>query len=135
MSGSDKLLLLEATFVAVFVRLGLRLVRFRRLRSLLSTSTPSRELSADDVERIAWTVKKACKYIPMDATCLTQAMTGEYMLGRRGRESFLRIGVAKSVEENLEAHAWLEVDGNVVIGNNQDLARYAMLPDLDVSLK
>ncbi len=135
LGGSDKLLLLEATLVAVFVRLGLQTLRFRRLRGLLSTDAADHELPTEDVERIAWTVKKVCKYIPLDATCLTQAMTGEYMLGRRGRESNLRIGVAKSDEQKLDAHAWLEVDGNVVIGNNQDLTRYAMLPDLDVALK
>ena len=102
---------------------------------MLSTELSGHELPLEDVERVAWAVKKACKYIPMDATCLTQAMTGEYLLGRKGRNSVLRIGVAKGDEQMLEAHAWLEVDGDVVIGNNQDLTRYSTLPDLDAALK
>lgn len=45
--------------------------------------------------------------------------------------SQLRIGVAKDGRERLKAHAWVESQGKIVIGNVQDLSRFKALPTLE----
>ena len=60
------------------------------------------------------------------ATCLTQAIALRTLLARDGKESELRIGVAKAEDGRLEAHAWLESDGRIVIGGRES-SRFAVL--------
>ncbi len=67
------------------------------------------------------------------ATCLTQALTAQTVLSRRGHDSRLRIGVAKDTQGNLEAHAWVECDGTVVVGESEDMAGLAVMPPLDLN--
>lgn len=68
----------------------------------------------------------AARYVPR-ATCLTQALALQAMLGRAGTPSELRIGVARGKETEVDAHAWLECEGRVVIGDGQ-LERYVPMP-------
>lgn len=76
---------------------------------------------------IGWAVATAARRIPA-ATCLTQALAAQYLLRRRGLEADLRIGVARAAGEPLEAHAWVESRGQVVVGG---VARpYTPLPSL-----
>ena len=55
----------------------------------------------------------------------------QVLLGRRGYVTALRIGVARSELGRFEAHAWIECESEVVIGNSRDLERYALFSDLD----
>jgi hypothetical protein len=52
------------------------------------------------------------------------------MLHRRGYPADLRIGVygrATNAARPLEAHAWVECEGRVVVGKVQNLADYTVL--------
>lgn len=132
LAASDRHLLLEATLLVAATRLGLWLLPFRTLRHLLDSLTrPAPTGGQAAPERVAWAVSVASRYIPA-ATCLTQALATQALLGRRGHRSRLRIGVAKAERGQLEAHAWVELEGNVVIGGAQDIAQYAVLPILEV---
>lgn len=51
------------------------------------------------------------------ASCLTQALAGWVMLTRHGAASRVRIGVALPEERRFSAHAWLECDGQVILGD------------------
>jgi hypothetical protein len=90
------------------------------------------EQAQDDdlVTKIAWSIRVAARYIP-SATCLTQAFAGVRLLKEFGQPACLRIGVAKSTEGKLEAHAWVESSGRIVIGKLSDLSRYNVLSPLD----
>lgn len=74
--------------------------------------------------RIAWAIGAGSRYVPR-ATCLVRALAGRRLLAAHGHRAHLRIGVAKSTE--LQAHAWLEYEGRVLIGGG-DLDRYTVLP-------
>ena len=50
------------------------------------------------------------------------------LLGWRGHPTHLRIGVAHSATGQLQAHAWIESEGKIVVGDLADLARYRPLP-------
>ena len=78
------------------------------------------------VEKIAWAVRAASKGVP-HATCLTQALAAQVLFSRYRHAADLKIGVAKGDAGGLEAHAWLEHGGRVVIGNVRDLGRYVPL--------
>jgi hypothetical protein len=55
----------------------------------------------------------------------------QILFARYGFTAKLRIGVAKDGRERLKAHAWVESQGKIVIGNMQDLSRYKALPTLE----
>lgn len=80
------------------------------------------EPTIDDIVRA---VRQCKRYVPY-ATCLTQALTARRMLSRYGHDAVLKIGVAKS-DSRLEAHAWVEVNGQVVLGKQPFHSRYTVL--------
>lgn len=108
-------MLLEAWWMLAVSRAALWLLPWRAVASTVdrlawpgASSTPT--------ERLASAVRTASHVVPR-ATCLAQALALHAMLGRRSRPSTLRLGVKRS--PGFEAHAWLECDGLVVIGEHQ----------------
>lgn len=67
--------------------------------------------------------------VPAFRTCLVEALAAHAMLRRRGFPSELRLGVRTpgSQAASLVAHAWVECDGVVVVGDDRDLPQYAVL--------
>jgi hypothetical protein len=124
----DRRRLLVALPVVAVVRTALWVLPFGTLRSAIERLVRSRspkEASPDASDRIAWSVGSAARVVPR-ATCLTQALAGELLLRRAGYPAEVRIGVAKSSTGKLEAHAWVESDGRIVIGDH-DLHRFTTL--------
>jgi hypothetical protein len=130
----ERLLLLEALAAVVAVRLGLWLLPFQKLRALV-TEIGKRSIGSHSstwlpTDRIAWAVRAVSQYVPR-ATCLTQALAGQVLLARRGHPTRLHIGVTRKLRERLEAHAWLECEGRIVLGDHGFLAMYAPFPSLE----
>ena len=131
--AADQFLLLKTMLLVALVTLGLRVVSFHNLRRLLAAlshrngSSPSSQRPA---ARVVWAVKIAGRYVPA-ASCLPQALTTQTMLKRRGYPAQIHIGLARSEAGMLEAHAWVESEGRVLVGDLTDLARYTPLPSLE----
>lgn len=68
------------------------------------------------ISDIIWAVQNMSIYVPK-ATCLTRAITAQIILSRNNYPSKLRIGVIK--HDGFKAHAWLEIDDEVVLGNSE----------------
>ncbi len=65
------------------------------------------------------------------ATCLPQALAAESLLTRGGLPAELQIGVKKTPEGKLLAHAWVESEGQIVVGAlPEGLGAYTRLPTL-----
>lgn len=129
LSSGERCLLLQSASLLGAVRLGLRLLPFQALRRLLARARmPACQAS---VEQIAWAVSVAGRYVPM-STCLTQALVGQVLLSQHGYPATLRIGVAQGEGQRLEAHAWVESEGRIVVGGARDLVGYTLLPPLEV---
>jgi hypothetical protein len=130
LSREERGLLLQATVVVGTVRLGLWVLPFRTLRDFVAHTSASTTVRGDveTVSRVGWAVTSAARRIPA-ATCLTQALAAQYLLRRRGVEARLRIGVARERGERLQAHAWVESGGRVVVGG--DPRPYTVLPLLE----
>jgi hypothetical protein len=132
LSGATRRLLVRTYGVVVLMRLALWTLPYPRASRLAgrlgSRSTRANgPLSAGAVDGRAQLVRTAARLVPR-ASCLTQAMALQVLLGRSGTPSTLRLGVARSEDKRFEAHAWLECDGRVVIGGGQ-LDRYVPLPE------
>jgi hypothetical protein len=127
--AADRALFGKATVLLWGIRLALWLLPFQNLRNLLVhvTQAPTGWHRADQSspDRIAWAVVLASRYVPQ-ATCLTQALAAQVLLGREGHPAYLRIGVARSERGQFHAHAWVETQGKVVIGASE-VERYTPL--------
>ena len=133
MPSRDRLLLIKVGLLLGAIRLGLWMLPFKVLRDLLARAkAPGKERDREtaSVERIISGIKLMSRYIPA-ANCLTQALTASMLLGRQGHHSCLRIGVLKSDNGELKAHAWVETEGRIVIGKLADLSRYTVLPSTE----
>ena len=133
LSPTDLRLLLVSFFLVVAVRLGLWVLPFRTLRRLLAkmkrTSVIGPEADRSFIKKAAWAVEVTSRYVPA-ASCLTQALATLVILGRIGQPACLRIGVAKTDEGKLQAHAWVESEGQILIGRLDNLSHYRILSPL-----
>lgn len=131
----DRLLLVNTFLFLCLVRLGLRFLPFRTLQKWLthfsqfSPKTPER-LS---IGKIVWAVDTGTRYMPGGVKCLARALVTLTMMKQQGHSGELRIGVAKGQSGELEAHAWIEHQGRVVIGYLSDLQRYVPMPSFEGS--
>ena len=134
LTSSDRRLLVGTALLLGTIRLGLRLLPFRTVRRvvvrLARGPTGSHRTDRCSVDRVVWVVSVASQYVPR-ATCLTQALAAQILLGRDGHPTQLRVGVAKSEEGRLEAHAWLENQGKVIVGGG-DLSHFTSLPGMEL---
>jgi len=132
LDSADRRLLIRCACLLAVIRAGLYLMPLRRLRVFITRGAGLRRVahpsSRASVERIAWAVRAAARYVP-SATCLPQALAAELMLLGNGHPARVRIGMARTEDRALEGHAWVESDGAVVVGGG-DLARYTLVPAL-----
>ncbi len=112
----DRRLLIEAFVLMWRIRLMLWLRSFRGVKKyvaheLYKSRVCKLEYSPRGIGRF---VERAARYV-FRGTCLTQAFATQIILSRRGQPSDLRFG-AKKAGGKFEAHAWVEVNGRIVVG-------------------
>jgi len=113
-------------WVTVF-RIGLSVLPFAATKkwTVGNSNTTLDDYDYQRVTEIVRSVRFASKYVPY-ASCLTQALAARKLLGHYGQSAELKIGVTKS-NGDFEAHAWLEIDGRIVLGKQRMHSRYAVL--------
>jgi hypothetical protein len=126
-------LLLEAVACLAFVALGLRMFPTVVIRRSLADPGAAADLflgpvHADVVSTVAWSVTAAARRLP-GMSCLVEALAAQRMLRRRHVACDVRLGVhADRAQGTLPfAHAWLECQGQVVVGQVDDLGKFAVL--------
>jgi|SRR5271155_744115 len=128
-------LLVSAATVVAGVRLGLWLLPFGFLRRLTSTlAKPQRRAiknTADDAATLCRAIMIVSRAVPR-ATCLTQALAAQVLLGRRGFASHLRIGVGNQ-SGAFRAHAWLEDDRGEILVGHADRQQFVLLPSIETA--
>lgn len=93
-------------------------------------STPPSVLENTAAARTIWALHAVGRRLMPTRPCLTQALAGRLLLARKGIDASLHIGVTKS-EGELQAHAWLEQDGTIIIGGAQSREVYHPFPALN----
>jgi hypothetical protein len=130
---SNRILLLLTFILLTAIRLGLWLLRFQKLLKLvtsISEGLNSKAANRFTLNQITWAVNVSTRYMPGGAKCLARALTTQVLMNWCGFKPELRIGVAKN-ETGLDAHAWIEYQGRIAIGNLPDLSRFIPLPSLE----
>ncbi|MCU0527693.1 MAG: lasso peptide biosynthesis B2 protein [Elainella sp. Prado103] len=137
LAPTDRLLLLSAWLGLIIIRLGLFLFPFQTLRSGLTKWVAVHHplFSPLSVDQIVWAVEIASRLQPGGVKCLARALFTQSLLVQQGYPAQLRIGVAKSSIGQLEAHAWVEHQGEIVIGALPQLASFTPLPALEFGNK
>jgi hypothetical protein len=130
----ERRLLLVTFALVASLRLGLSTVPFRTLHSLVErlacSNATAHHSRRPTLERIAWSIAVAASYLPA-STCLIHALAARLLLSWYGYPSVLRIGVARDPDGAFHAHAWVESEGQVVVGGSPEyLAQYVSLPSL-----
>jgi hypothetical protein len=120
LSWGERLLLLEATIYLALARFLVSFVPFGRVAPFLGqhAATPPRYQteSCNQAQRVGLAVRTASHYAPWHSTCLMQAIAAKGMLQRRRLHSTLYLGVARTPDQQLEAHAWLQYGPRVLTG-------------------
>jgi hypothetical protein len=121
-------LLAETAILLVRIRLGLTFSSLTQIQqSLLPGVDLPTHMPPTALARLAWCVRNMARLVPA-ATCLTQGLALQALLHRRGVASELKLGVRRDGPDGLAAHAWVVVDGRVVIGGGaRDLAPFATI--------
>ena len=92
-------------------------------------STDNNVVGGNDpsITEIVRTVRSCSRYVPY-ASCLTQALAAKRLMDNAGHAASIKFGV-RQAGGSFEAHAWLEVDGKIVLGKQPFHYRYAVLKD------
>lgn len=131
--ASRRWLLWKAVSKLAVASIGLRLVSFKRLQLFIQhkyCDKPSRKPEDRRYvpEELADALLRGSRYVP-GSTCLVQALAGQWLLLGEGYSPELRIGV--STANGFEAHAWLELEGKVLIGGPDESARFTPFPPIE----
>ncbi|HEX6127382.1 MAG TPA: lasso peptide biosynthesis B2 protein [Pyrinomonadaceae bacterium] len=126
-SRRERWVFVRAVVLVTFYRIGLSVLPFSITRAWTAGQVIPRSRPGDDhvIDEITRGVRIAGRLVPR-ATCLTQALAARKLLAQYGYRTELKIGVAKNTGE-LEAHAWLEINGRIILGKQRLHSRYSVL--------
>jgi hypothetical protein len=128
--AGDRALLMRSFILIAAARLALWVLPFNVVRRMLVRRARQSSSSSATTEKIGWAISAAKRFVPK-GNCLPQALAAESLLTRWGHPVELRIGVVKTANGGLEAHAWVESAGRLVVGDlTQGLSTYTPLPPL-----
>ena len=119
LSAGELAVLVQAAALLPAVRLALNFVTVARLQALggLRAATPGNaELTA---QTMAHLVRIAGDHGLCHAKCLEQSLVLRWLLQRKGIDARMFFGARKEDSE-MQAHAWVEVDG-VAVNEGDDL--------------
>lgn len=129
LKGSEKMFLVHCIIVLCFIRIALSLKCASFIMRTISAIRVTEEGDQKTARMIAWGVV-ACSHFVPGATCLTQALAGQYLMARHNYRSIVRIGIERDNHKNMKAHAWLISGGFVVLGGKaSDMPLYATMVD------
>jgi hypothetical protein len=102
----------------IFVLIGMRIALTTRGYSAISRRLPRPAERADSRfwgKQVGRRIERLARFVPK-ASCLTQALTLQFILARAGHASRLQIGVRQADDGTFSAHAWVTCNGVVVLG-------------------
>ena len=119
--------LAEAAVTLLAVHVALGTVSFERLRRwALAARSSAKVQTREMVLRQAWLVNVAANRFPAPMRCLARSLALARLLARRGVATDLKIGVRRETGQ-LEAHAWVEWQGQTLNDPGRPSGHYATL--------
>ena len=121
----------------ITVKAGLYLLPFDLLRGWVAPPgkpPSSGPVAIEEVREITETIERLSRFLaPLQINCLPQALVGQKLLRRKSLDVQLKIGVLKNRDDLLAAHAWLEYEKRVILGDLRDLEKFTSFPKLEVA--
>lgn len=99
---------------------------FRRIYNSFSKSNRKQEGLENEVDTTVWAVKSAADFLPVELLCLPRALATKYLL-RHVPALTLEIGIEVNAAKAFEAHAWVEKNGLIIIGDWPETVSYRRL--------
>jgi len=130
--SEDRILILRTALILPLTEIGLRLFGFHRWKELIERFSPSAQLSQslpedlqrEKAQRTVLAVRSVELHGPTNPNCLERSMTLWWLLRRDGVDAELHIGARKEGEK-FEAHAWVELHGQVLNDGEEVHQHYA----------
>lgn len=131
-STDERKLIARAWVILFAVQLLLWTVPYRHVHRKFVKKSEGQDhpVSKSVLRSIRNAVLVAAKYIPY-SKCLSQAICLAALLAKHNISYTFFVGVMKNKSGKLSAHAWIEVNGWVIIGDLPDLHQFQPFPDLD----
>lgn len=144
LSWRNKLGLAQAMFAMPAIALLMRVMGYRRAKSLLhrlsagAPQNPSASSASPEVWTTAQLAAFAAKHSLGRPSCLARSLALWWMLRGRGIASEIRIGVrpAQAGKTGIDAHAWVELNGQILNDSPATIAQFAVfeaMPDLPLN--
>ena len=133
LTWAEKRLFLQAVILLGYYRLALLIMSLPHLLKTAQqsqrTGLPQSQLTVAQLSRL---IKAAIRLVP-GATCLSNTLASHRLFNNHGFRTTVHIGVNKDRDRGFEAHAWLTLDEDIVIGDLPDLAKFRELPPLETT--
>lgn len=127
-SFSDFVLVVKLIVLLTTIRAAISLLPFSTLRKLIVRRPRTcRPAGLPRQRKVLALLQLVGRDLLRPRPCLPQALAGVWLLKRWGVESELRIGVAREETGSIGAHAWVERDGEIVVGKIPTLTDYTVL--------
>ena len=129
LSNHAKINFLYACVVLVVIKTGLTILpfgTFRKLFHYISSSRKKTDVSKSGIDELISNINAAASALPFELLCLPRALAAKYML-RKVPDLSLEIGIEVNKDKAFEAHAWVEKNGNVIIGDWSESVSYQRL--------
>lgn len=111
-------LLIEAAANLALASAALFLLPFRRAIRLGSVKLASDHRHRSD--DIVWAIEAAARRLPWRIVCIHKGIAAQRMLRRSGIDAVLHYGARHhGGESRLQAHVWVSVGGEIVIGGEE----------------
>ena len=95
-------------------------VKLRPFEALVRARNSVRAELAEGValDQLVWAISAAQRRSWLRAKCMESALALRAILHRRGGTATLHYGIRNAADEGLQAHVWLSVGGEIVIGGD-----------------
>jgi hypothetical protein len=116
--GRDRVALLaRAAALLVAVSAAVAVAPFRRAIAL--GSVPLGHPDAAAIEDYVWAIEAAARRLPCRTKCIEKGIAMQRLLRRAGLDARLHYGASPASSGKLQAHVWVTVDEEAVIGGEE----------------
>lgn len=129
LSLREKWIFCRAAFSLLWIKTGLFFLPFATFRKFyhwLTSSPVSGEMPEKEIQEIVWAVNTAANVLPVQLLCLPRALATKFLM-RKASSVTLEIGIEINPGKAFEAHAWVEKNGRIIIGDWSDSISYQRL--------
>jgi hypothetical protein len=130
LTSREKRFFLKAVSFLIYFRLLVAFMSLQKILKKISQRTIAGKKSAHkrlDLQKTAYLIKAAGAFVPL-STCLSKSLAGFFLFESQGYLTELHVGVQKTKSAHFTAHAWLTINGTIILGCLPDIDNYTELP-------